>query len=613
MTRRRKVHFAESRSPSRSPPRSPSHGSARSSPRGGLPAIRSPDSRALTLHTLTGSALDLSESWGAEHILQNAMDRKKELQEHMDKMAKEMAKVDKQIEAIQELPDGDDRKIALNRDDCGKCADTCFGTTPSPQPCGSAVYQVQWIMSGVFIALVKYVFAITCALMVHESAEVFEPSIGIGVNIQLLCIIVSQFCLIPFTKIGVTIAGPDVIAAIFSVGMAEIIAEATTDNPESALPTLLLVMAVTTLLSAVAWLFIGYFRAARIVDYLPVCVVCGFLGCLAYKVLFYAVKLSVGKYWYTPDALGFWKLLLPVIPLGFGLYYFKKYHHQLHVSPIVLLALFLFVPPLVLFSTMAGMGNTTADLREERWLFDEMEATQFWKTWEPLYVNASYVDGTAVALCVPTIITSVIVVTMACLINLQATKQTMNMPQVDVAHEMKVFGWANVIASFFIAAPGYTQIKFTLLNFHILNNKTDKKPGLFAGLFALVMLLGGFLLINYLPRLTLGMLLVYAGLPLVEDNLIFSYKRVTKKEFVTIWIIVLVNAIAGTLLPCLWSTSAQTYECTILSRPTACFLVLALPACRCVDVVRVFNRCAHRSGPGHLDIRRSIRAKPGYS
>ena len=88
---------------------------------------------------------------------------------------------------------------------------------------------------------------------------------------------------------------------------------------------------------------------------------------------------------------------------------------------------------------------------------------------------------------------------------------------------------------------------FFRLNYHIIHNKTDKKPGLFAAAFAFVMLVGGFLLINYLPRITLGMLLLYAGLPLLEDNLIFSYKRVTKKEFVAIWVIVLVNAITGAL------------------------------------------------------------------
>ena len=41
------------------------------------------------------------------------------------------------------------------------------------------------------------------------------------------------------------------------------------------------------------------------------------------------------------------------------------------------------------------------------------------------------------------------------------------------------------------------------------------------------------------------MLLIYAGLPFVEEHLIFSYNRVCKKEFAAIWVMVLTNAIAG--------------------------------------------------------------------
>ena len=221
-------------------------------------------------------------------------------------------------------------------------------------------------------------------------------------------------------------------------------------------------MMITTLCCSIAWLLIGYLRAARIVDYLPVCVVCGFLGCLAYKVLYYAVKLSVGKQWYHPEEWDFWKLLLPVIPLGFGLYYLKKFHHRLHVNPIILLAIFLFIPPAILFSSALG-GETPAhnmsSLRDDGWLFYEMHSTDFWSGWSTLFIptgNGSlpHIDATAVGLCIPSVLTTVIVVSMAFLITLQAAKQTMDMPEVDAAHEMKVFGWTNLIGSVFIAAPG---------------------------------------------------------------------------------------------------------------------------------------------------------------
>ena len=48
-------------------------------------------------------------------------------------------------------------------------------------------------------------------------------------------------------------------------------------------------------------------------------------------------------------------------------------------------------------------------------------------------------------------------------------------------------------------------------------------------------------------RPIIGMLLIYAGLPFVEEHLIFSYNRVCKKEFAAIWAMVLTNAILGFL------------------------------------------------------------------
>ena len=40
----------------------------------------------------------------------------------------------------------------------------------------------------------------------------------------------------------------------------------------------------------------------------------------------------------------FWKLLAVALPLGFGLYYSKKYHKQLRVPPIFILPAFLVLP-----------------------------------------------------------------------------------------------------------------------------------------------------------------------------------------------------------------------------------------------------------------------------
>ena len=69
---------------------------------------------------------------------------------------------------------------------------------------------------------------------------------------------VTQLIIASSSNIGVTIAGPELIAAIFQEAMAEIIDDVTYDYPERALPTLLFMMWLTTLGYAISWLLLGY-------------------------------------------------------------------------------------------------------------------------------------------------------------------------------------------------------------------------------------------------------------------------------------------------------------------------------------------------------------------
>ena len=104
----------------------------------------------------------------------------------------------------------------------------------------------------------------------------------------------------------------------------------------------------------------------------------------------------------------FWKLLLVALPLGFLLYYGKKYHRRLRISPIVILPIFLFCPFIFIFGkrvvalvlcvslrvvdprmdtafigVMAGMGKDLDYMREKV----SEEEGQHYNAW--LYIDIS--------------------------------------------------------------------------------------------------------------------------------------------------------------------------------------------------------------------------------
>ena len=51
----------------------------------------------------------------------------------------------------------------------------------------------------------------------------------------------------------------------------------------------------------------------------------------------------------------FWAMLIVAVPLGFGLYYFKKYHRQIRIPPIFALPAFLILSFGTFFSELRGV------------------------------------------------------------------------------------------------------------------------------------------------------------------------------------------------------------------------------------------------------------------
>jgi MFS superfamily sulfate permease-like transporter len=83
-----------------------------------------------------------------------------------------------------------------------------------------------------------------------------------------------------------------------------------------------------------------------------------------------------------------------------------------------------------------------------------------------------------------------------------------------------------------------------MINFAITNDAQERRPTIVVAVMCGILWFVGFPVINYLPRFFLAGLLIYAGLPFLE-MVVQAYWRVTKKEFVTILIILIVNAVTG--------------------------------------------------------------------
>ena len=404
-------------------------------------------------------------------------------------------------------------------------------------------YTFTWVIDAIIMTLLKYVFCVVGAIIIHTSNPLFQPSLSIGIAVQLISTLITCIITSWKSKIGINISGPDIIAAIFAALWANTLYGMKLPV-EQALPTLLFMIFLSTLLMAIIWIYIGHKRLTRIIDVLPQPVVSGFLGCIGWKVLKYSWKVSMGStYKYVLTSGHPWMLYAPAILLGVPLYLLKKKHIG---NPMVILPAFLFLPLVFFYIVAAAAGFSMADLRASSWLFDEVEPGNFYDVYVQGYGNMGNVSGPGVVACLGNMAIMIVILVIDSLLKLAATKSNL-MIDVDMVHEIRVTGYENVINAFAFGSPGYPQVKFNVLSYGILHNTLDRRIGYVMGVVCGLLWVSNIHLVNVIPRFVMGFLLVYACLPFIVDNLIVSYFHMKKKEFIAVWCIVLTTIIADAI------------------------------------------------------------------
>ncbi|GBG28968.1 Hypothetical Protein FCC1311_051892, partial [Hondaea fermentalgiana] len=363
-----------------------------------------------------------------------------------------------------------------------------------------------------------------------------------------------------FTSCKASIAGPDINPALFFALIVESIQlGADSQNPtpiEAILPTSLLAICIGTIVIGVTFLTLGHFKLTRIVQYLPASLLNGFLACIGYKVMKAALTTTCGDIYYKkPGKFIFWKLMLPALPVGFGLYLAKAYHIG---QPGVTFPVILLVPLGLFYAALVISGTSLEQARDQcldvessascagGWFYPEFGRGEFGAVYSTL--DLAHVDAGALLYSFSDLPAMLLIVVIDYLLKLAGTKKAVGF-DFPFDNEMKTAGMAclaSAVGGF--SPPAYSQTKFTVLNIGITHNPESRVPGIVTGLFNAVLYFWGFPLINYLPRFFLGGLLIYAGLGFVVDNLIKSWNRVSREEFMAIWTIVIVNAATSLLV-----------------------------------------------------------------
>jgi SulP family sulfate permease len=315
--------------------------------------------------------------------------------------------------------------------------------------------------------------------------------------------------------------------------------------PLELLMTVIVMIALTSLLTGATLLLLGLLRLGGLVRSLPYAVLGGFIASTGWLLVKGACKVMTGK-----------PLELAQLPVLIQLDYL------IHWLPGCLFAIYLLVitkrcsHPLVMITSLAAAialfylllpisGISIVDARHQGWTLVVPDHAEFASIWQSLHwSNFWHIHWDAIMdqwMCLATVIVTAAV---SLLLNVNSMELISQRP-IDPDQELKVSGLANLVIGL-----GGGILSYPSLSKFVLARKLGS-PGRLATLidsavFILVPLLGSSLL-GYFPKPVLGGLLLYLGLSLLWEWVYAAWFKLSRQDYLVVQLIWITSGAVGFL------------------------------------------------------------------
>ena len=269
---------------------------------------------------------------------------------------------------------------------------------------------------------------------------------------------------------------------------------------------------VVTVLCGVVFLVLGWRRLGNFIRFVPYPVVGGFLAGTGWLLFKGGIVVSVGEDGFlipigdlaAPENR---VRLLPALAFGVILLLAVRIVKRPIVIPAVIgLGLVAFV------AVALATGSSVETIRGGGWLLGPFETTRLWQPWTLRAISGA--DWLAVLESWPVILTAVFVATLALLFNVSGTEIVLDR-DLDTNEELRDSGVVNVISGALGGIPGYHALSLTSLAERM---RVDARAaGLVAALVPLGAVVFGASVIELIPRMIVGGVLVFVGLAFIVE------------------------------------------------------------------------------------------------
>ncbi|MGD9740168.1 MAG: SulP family inorganic anion transporter [Bauldia sp.] len=390
---------------------------------------------------------------------------------------------------------------------------------------------------GVVCGLITTVSSLAYAALVFSGG--LSSNIAAGMGVMLVSSAVAAVVAALTTTYAPTYAQVrDVPLAYLALVAPTLAAQA---GGAAGLPTVVALIALSTLLVGASFLALGMARLGRVVRFVPFPVVSGFLAGVAWLIVTGAVTILTGEPFTIPSLVGLVepdqlpKLLVLVAVVVASLIGRRWIPPGLLFPAIVVIAT-------AAFHLVADIGNLDpAELTRLGWL-TEIPSGALWPPVQP--EQLAFIDWPLVLGAWPTMAAIVIVTMVALLLNVSGLEIEVRR-DIDLDAELKTAGAGSLLSGVLGGAVAYQSLSMTLLSQRLGGG--NRTTTLVAGLFVLVVLLFGADIISLVPLPVLAAIVLATGIGLFIERLVVSYRQLPASEYLIVLGIFVVTITLGFL------------------------------------------------------------------
>lgn len=395
------------------------------------------------------------------------------------------------------------------------------------------------VITGVLIGFIEVILAISLGSLLFSGEMTAYLSRGIGivlvtaiVNLIITSLLSATSGVVSSSQDGVTV----LLAAL--IGSFEGVLAG-----EDLLATVLVSIALTTILTGIFLIALGHFNLGRLVRYMPYPVIGGFLAGTGLLLVKGAIEMMAGlplgidtiSDFMESDQLVVWGS-----GVGLGLAFFLGLRRTKHALalPGLLLAGFA-----VFFAALLLTGTSIDQATEQGLLLGEFSDNATWLPFDPHHLIET--DWRSVMGRAGDIGTILLLTAVSLLLNVSGIELAVG-KDMELNREMKSAGIANIISGLSGGAIGFHALSLTVFGYRV--GARGRYPAIIAGVICVIFFFAGSDLLAYAPVPLLGGLLVLLGLDFLDEWVFQGYRKFDRLDFAVVLVIVLVIAAAGFLV-----------------------------------------------------------------